>query len=108
MLNLISPGKPELRPPVHKEQQRLAGVTRLHIVQPHPVYSEELVLTIPGVQQTGGGRGPGLDMEQSPPDPAEPDQVTQEEDRKGDQEADQDAHQSQPLHDRGAFVSLIC
>ena len=108
MLNLISPGKPELRPPVHKEQERLPGITRLHIVQLHPVDSDELVLTIPGVPQAGGGRGPGLDMEQSPPDPAEPDQVTQEEGGQGDQEADQDAHQSQPLHARGVLVSLIC
>ena len=67
-------------------------------MQPHTVDFCELVLTIPGVPQTGGGRGPGLDIEQSPPDLEEPDEVSKEEGGNGDKEAHQDSYKSQPLH----------
>ena len=77
-------------------------------MQPHPVSGDELVLTIAGVHQAGGGREPGPDMEQSPPDPAESDQVTQEEGGDGDEEADQDAHQPQPLHGREFLILAFC
>ena len=48
VLDLVSPGKPELRPAVHKEQEGLVGVPRFHIVQPHPIHTHVLVLSVPG------------------------------------------------------------
>ena len=67
VLNLVSPCKPELWKAMDKEYERFAGVPRLHVVYPDPVHPHELVLAVLGVQEAGGGRGPGLHPEQGAP-----------------------------------------
>ena len=64
---LKSPCKPELWEAMDEEHERLAGVPRLDVVYPDPVDPHELVLAVLGVQEAGGGRGPGLHPEQGPP-----------------------------------------
>ena len=93
----MPPCIPELGPAMHKQKERLAGLPRLDVVYPHPINSDVLVFPIPGVLETGGDCGPGFDSEQSPACHDAPDEGSQEHGQ-GNEEPDQDCHQSQPLH----------
>ena len=98
MFNLISPGKPELRPSMNKEKQRFVDVSGLHIMDLYSIDIHVLVFSILGIQQTGWRSGSGLDVEQSPSNLEQSDDVTNEEGGDGDEETDEDRDDPEPLN----------
>ena len=70
--------------------------------------SHVLVLPILGIQQTGWRIGSGLDMEQLPSHLEQSEGVTDEEDRDGDEETNEDGDNPEPLYHLTSFRRKYC
>ena len=98
VLNLVSPGEPELWPTVNKNDERLLDVSGLNIVKLHTVDCHVLVLAILRVQQAGGWAWSRLNMEHGPTSLVKPHHVSKKEHRNGNDKANDDRQYSCPFY----------
>ena len=82
---------------MYEEYERFAGVPGLHVVYLDPVDPHDLVLAVLGVQEAGGGRGPGLHPEQGAPSHQQLQGEPYEEQGDGDDQPHQEGRYPQPL-----------
>ena len=98
MFDLISPDKPELWPPMNKQHQRLALVSRLYIVKLDSIDCHELVFSQLWILETGWRTDSGLDREDSSSSLVQSHEVANKEDWDGDEQPNDDCYDSCPLY----------